>query len=84
MVNPMPETQGAAVSGVNLPPAISFSISEAVAATRGTVSRTALYEALQRGELTAKKLRGGKRTFILASELARWLESQPDWKPRAA
>lgn len=40
-------------------------------------SRTALYEALQRKELSAKK--NGRRTLILREELKRYLENLPDY-----
>lgn len=44
-------------------------------------SRTALYEALQRKELSAKK--NGRRTLILRAELARYLSSLPDYRSSA-
>ncbi|MFN3725995.1 MAG: helix-turn-helix domain-containing protein [Allosphingosinicella sp.] len=40
-------------------------------------SRTALYEALQRKELSAKK--NGRRTVILREELKRYLENLPEY-----
>ena len=41
-------------------------------------SRTALYEALQRKELRAKK--NGRRTIILREELKRYLANLPDYR----
>jgi excisionase family DNA binding protein len=52
---------------------LAYSIAEACAIARA--GRTALYEALKSGELTARKR--GRRTIILADELRRWLESLP-------
>jgi hypothetical protein len=57
-----------------------FTIKEAVAESK--TSRTALYSAIGRGELVARKR--GKRTLILADELHRWLEGLPVFKPFSA
>jgi excisionase family DNA binding protein len=53
--------------------ALALKISEACAAAR--VGRTALYQAIQRGELPARKR--GKSTLILVDDLRRWVESLP-------
>lgn len=54
---------------------LAFSISEAVKATGGALSRTALYKAAQRGEIPIKKY--GKRSCVLFADLKRFLESLP-------
>ena len=56
---------------------IAYSITEAATVARG--SRTALYEAMKRGELRAVKR--GSRTLILAEDLRRWLASLPTYRP---
>jgi len=56
-----------------LPPKMSFSIPEAVAATG--LSRTALYEEIGARRLIARKR--GSSTIILATELAAFLEALP-------
>ncbi|MBB58108.1 MAG: hypothetical protein CMM42_12855 [Rhodospirillaceae bacterium] len=48
-------------------------------AKEGPIGRTALYIALNAGELKAKKL--GRRTIILDSEWQRFLASLPDYEP---
>jgi len=52
---------------------LAYTISEAVKAA--ALSRTELYRAVGRGELTLRKR--GKRSLILADELRRWLTSLP-------
>jgi hypothetical protein len=52
---------------------LAFTIPEAVEAGAG--SRTVVYEAINAGTLKAKKR--GKRTVILAADLAQYLESLP-------
>ena len=58
----------------------AHTIQEAVVLSRA--SRTALYQALQKGELRAVKR--GTRTLILASDLKAWLESLPAYRPSNA
>lgn len=59
---------------------IALTIGEAVAASR--TSRTAIYAALKRGELVARKR--GKRTLILADDLRAWLGNLPRLETRPA
>ncbi|WP_338689302.1 MULTISPECIES: helix-turn-helix domain-containing protein [Bradyrhizobium] len=59
---------------------LALSINEASRLAR--VGRTQLYEALQAGELKAKKR--GATTLILPAELKRWIESLPDYVPEIA
>lgn len=63
----------------NLDLQIAFSITDA--AWSGTVSRSEIYRALQRGELRAKKL--GKRTIILRDDFAAYLAALPDYSVAA-
>jgi hypothetical protein len=56
---------------------LAYTISEAVKAA--AISRTELYRAFGRGELTLRKR--GKRSLILADELRRWIESLPTATP---
>ena len=58
----------------------AFTIAEAVEAGAG--SRTVVYEAINAGTLRAKKR--GKRTIILAADLAQYLKSLPDFRGQAA
>ena len=58
----------------------AFTIAEAVEAGAG--SRTVVYEAINAGTLRAKKR--GKRTIILAADLAQYLESLPDFHEQVA
>jgi excisionase family DNA binding protein len=53
-----------------------FSIVQACEAA--CIGRTALYEAINAGELIAHKR--GKRTLILAEDLQRWIKSLPPMK----
>src|SRR5260370_22256830 len=53
-----------------------FSIVQACEAA--CIGRTALYEAINAGELIAHKR--GKRTLILAEDLQRWIKSIPPMK----
>lgn len=59
---------------------ITLTIPDAVKASGA--SRTAIYEALRRGELTAKK--HGKRTLIEADALKAWLANMPTYQPARA
>ena len=54
-------------------PQLALTIPEAVAASR--MSRSALYEAMRRGDLKAQK--AGSRTIILTVELERFLSNLP-------
>jgi excisionase family DNA binding protein len=56
---------------------IVYNISEACEA--GRTGRTALYDAIRKGELRAVKR--GRRTLILADDLRKWLENLPAVKP---
>jgi excisionase family DNA binding protein len=58
--------------------AIVYSVPEACEI--GRTGRTALYEAIRRGELRAVKR--GRRTLILADDLRSWLNDLPAVKPR--
>ena len=51
----------------------AYCISEACALS--STRRSALYEAIRRAELRAEKR--GRRTLILADDLAKWLEALP-------
>jgi hypothetical protein len=58
---------------------LAYTIPAAVKAA--AVSRTELYRAVGRGELTLRKR--GKRSLILADELRRWVQSLPTATPAA-
>jgi excisionase family DNA binding protein len=50
---------------------LAYTITEACAAARA--GRTAIYQAIREGALTARKR--GRKTLILADDLRRWVES---------
>lgn len=62
---------------INIP--MSFTIPDAV--KNSGLSRTAIYDALKRGQIAAVKR--GKRTLILSASLSSYLESLPRYKAGA-
>ena len=48
---------------------------------RGYGCRTFLYGQINEGRLRA--IKRGRRTIVLAEDLARWVSGLPDYKPRA-
>lgn len=60
-------------------PALAFSVPES--AQIANISRSELYVAMKRGDLKAKK--HGRRTVILASDLASYLANLPDYQAAA-
>ena len=58
---------------------LAYTIDQAV--DQGAGSRTIVYEAINAGTLKAKKR--GKRTIILAADLAQYLEALPDFPVQA-
>ncbi len=59
---------------------LAYTIDEAKA--EGAGGKTAIYAAIKSGALKARKR--GKRTIILAADLAQYLESLPDFLDQAA
>jgi excisionase family DNA binding protein len=57
---------------------IAYNLKEACAATG--CSKDRIYNALNAGELSAKRL--GGRTYFMADELERWLREKPEYSPR--
>jgi excisionase family DNA binding protein len=58
---------------------LAYSIAEACAVARA--GRTAIYEAIRDGALTARKR--GRKTLILPEDLRRWVEGHPAVEPKA-
>lgn len=56
---------------------LAYDVAEA--AVVAAIGRSSLYAAIRRGELTARK--AGRRTVVLATDLAAWLEALPPIKP---
>jgi excisionase family DNA binding protein len=52
---------------------LAYTITEACSVARA--GRTAIYEAIREGALTARKR--GRKTLILADDLRRWVENLP-------
>jgi excisionase family DNA binding protein len=57
---------------------LAYSIAEACAVARA--GRTAIYEAIRDGALTARKR--GRKTLILPDDLRRWVEGHPALEPK--
>lgn len=55
-----------------------LTVAEACSAAR--TGRTSLYQAINVGHLRAVKR--GRRTFVLADDLRRWLENHPAIEPK--
>jgi excisionase family DNA binding protein len=55
---------------------VAYSVKGAGRAT--ATGTTTLYDAINEGQLKAKKL--GRRTIILAADLERWLDNLPDFQ----
>jgi excisionase family DNA binding protein len=72
----MDKTPPAARDLSELSQQMALSVKEACRLAR--VGRTQLYEAINAGELRAKKR--GVTTLILQAELSRWLENLPDFE----
>ena len=62
---------------MNIP--LAYSIAEACEIAR--IGRTSIYEAINSGELIARK--NGRRTVILCDDLRRWLQDLPARTPQA-
>jgi excisionase family DNA binding protein len=58
---------------------LAITIPDAVKASG--ISRTALYDALKRGDITARK--AGRRTLISFADLQTYLASLPQYQPGA-
>ncbi|YAA60749.1 helix-turn-helix domain-containing protein [Niveispirillum fermenti] len=62
-----------------MPTPIAVTVSDAVKATG--MSRTSIYEALKRGDLSARK--AGRRTLISFADLETYLASLPNYQAGA-
>jgi excisionase family DNA binding protein len=67
------------IGNANMQNPIAVTILEAVKVSG--MSRTSIYEALKRGNLTAKKC--GRRTLISFAELQAYLANLPEYRPGA-
>jgi excisionase family DNA binding protein len=65
-------------TSANGTPLRGLSIADVVA--RSGVGRTKVYEAIQNGELVARKF--GERTLVFEHDLSRWMHSFPVIRPR--
>jgi hypothetical protein len=54
---------------------IVYSVKSAVAATRGAISRTRMFELLKTGQIDARRI--GRRTVIMADSLHAYFKNQP-------
>lgn len=54
------------------------SITVIEAARRASIGRSAIYQAISRGDIRPRKL--GKRTLIVVAELDRWIMDLPTFK----
>jgi excisionase family DNA binding protein len=57
---------------------LAFTVAEACRIAR--VGRTALYQAISSGALTARKR--GRKTLLLPADLQKWIQSLPTFEPR--
>ncbi|MFV3074602.1 helix-turn-helix domain-containing protein, partial [Niveispirillum fermenti] len=67
------------VGKFKMPTPIAVTVSDAVKATG--MSRTSIYEALKRGDLSARK--AGRRTLISFADLETYLASLPNYQAGA-
>jgi excisionase family DNA binding protein len=59
---------------------LAYTVDEACNVAR--IGKTALYQAINKGDLPAKKR--GRRTLILSGDLRGWMERLPGIKPKNA
>jgi len=62
-----------------MPSQIALKISEVCAVSR--IGRTKVYDAINRGELLAKK--HGKSTLVLHNDMVEWLNALPTVSPKS-